>query len=396
MTYSAPDHYSYDFKFDIERLPATQKDRLPCRLAVWGIVFGFLLSLLGIWEFSMYLADGGAEVYDFELPQQDIAENLKLQRFSFDALIVVLGLCVLAISILSLFRFKEIFYDGENIKIIYKSPFKKEHTEIEYLYNYLGILLKVEYFQLGLINRNRYIIELYHKDKNKRIPLYMSTSEKDVRRIWEYYSARMHLPALFMTDHGLISRNQNELKKTLRDMSQKWETSSLYRDEPAPITLGISEKDDKTVVKENRLFFDAYSILAMLGVLILGAAEIFAIMNYLVISEFIGQTGFVLISVLCLAIICFSLVIIFSKDVLVISKDDIILSHSVPFLRIDSQLIKKDEVQAIDIGHNPTTNRYYLTIISCDKTVIFGKNMPIEDLRWIRSFVIRETVKKIK
>ena len=394
MTYSAPDHYSYDFRFDIERLPATQKDRLPRRLAVWGIVCGFFLLLLGVWEFYMCLTGGGAEVYDFELPQQDIAENLKFQRFSFDVLIIVLGLIVLSVSIFSLYRFKEIFYDGENIKIIHKSPFMKEHTETEYLYNYLGILFKVEYFQLGLINRNRYIIELYHKDKNKRIPLYMSTSEKDVRKIWEYYSARMHLPALFMTDHGLISRNQNELKKTLRDMAQKWETSSLYHDEPAPITLGISEKEDKTTVKENRLFFDVYSMLSMLGVLILSAGVFFAAANYSLITDIIGQTGFSLLVALCLAIIGFSLIVMFSKDILIIGKENIILSHSVPFLRIDSQVIEKDKIQAVDVGHNPTTNRYYLTIISRDKTMIFGKNMPIDDLRWLRSFVIRETVKK--
>lgn len=394
MTYSAPDHYSYDFRFDIERLPATQKDRLPRRLAVWGIVCGFFLLLLGVWEFYMCLTGGGAEVYDFELPQQDIAENLKFQRFSFDVLIIVLGLIVLSVSIFSLYRFKEIFYDGENIKIIHKSPFMKEHTETEYLYNYLGILFKVEYFQLGLINRNRYIIELYHKDKNKRIPLYMSTSEKDVRKIWEYYSARMHLPALFMTDHGLISRNQNELKKTLRDMAQKWETSSLYHDEPPPITLGISEKEDKTTVKENRLFFDVYSMLSMLGVLILSAGVFFAAANYSLITDIIGQTGFSLLVALCLAIIGFSLIVMFSKDILIIGKEDIILSHSVPFLRIDSQVIEKDKIQAVDVGHNPTTNRYYLTIISRDKTMIFGKNMPIDDLRWLRSFVIRETVKK--
>lgn len=394
MTYSTPDHYSYDFKFDVERLPATQKDRLPNRIAIMGIIFGFFLLALGVLEFISYMWGDGGQVYDFELPQQDIAETLKYQRLSFDALVAGLGLCVLVISILSLYRFKEIFFDGENIRIIHKSPFKKEHKETEYLYNYLGILLKVEYFQLGLINRNRYIIELYHKDKNKRVPLYMSTSGKNIRKIWEYYSARMHLPALFMTDHGLISRNQNELKKTLRDMAKKWKTDSLYHDEPAPSSLKVVEKGDKLVVKENRLFFDVYSLLAMFGVLILGALSVYALMNFFVITRYIGELWFALGLTVCFAVIAFSLLVIFSKDVLIIGKDDILLGYNVPFLSVDAQLINKDEIQAVDIGHNPTTERYYLTVISPDKTIIFGKNMPIEDLRWIRSFVIRETVKK--
>ena len=393
MTYSAPDHYSYDFKFDIERLPATQKDRLPSRLAVCGIIFGFFLFLLGIWEFSMYFWGENSGMFDFELPQQDIAESLKFQRLTFDAMLIGLGIIVLIISIVSLYRFKEIFYDGENIKIIHKSPFSNGHTETEYLYNYLGILLKVEYFQLGLINRNRYIIELYHKDKNKRVPLYMSTSDKDIRKIWEYYSARMHLPALFMTDHGLISRNQNELKKTLRDMAKKWKDSPLDHDEPAPASLSVTNDADKIVVKENRLFFDVYSILSILGILALSALVVYAIINYPFISGIVGNTGFIITSVLFSAIICFTLLTILSKDFLVIDKENILLGHSIPFLHIDAQSLSKDEIQAVDIGHNPTTGRYYLTVISRDKTIIFGKNMPIDDLRWIRSFVIRETVK---
>ena len=394
MTYSAPDHYSYDFKFDIERLPATQKDRLPNRLSVLGIIFGFFLFALGALELVSYFLGSSQQSYDFDLPQSDVAEALKFQRLSFDGLLIALGLCVLIISIFSLYRFKEIFFNGENIKIIHKYPFRKEHVETEYLYNYLGILLKVEYFQLGLINRNRYVIELYHKDKNKRVPLYMSTSSKDIRKIWEYYSARMHLPALFMTDHGLISRNQNELKKTLRDMAKKWQADSLYHDEPTPKSLKVSNKKDKLIVKENRLFFDVYSILSMLGILGLGSVCFYAAANYGIITQYIGNIWFFVVMIAILAIIAFALIALFSKDILVISADDILLGHNVPFLRIDSELIKKDKIQAVDIGYNPITERYYLTVISPDKTIIFGKNMPIDDLRWIRSFVIKETVKK--
>ena len=50
MTYTAPDHYSYKFKFDIEKLPASQKDRIPCKLAVWGILFGLVFTALGLFE----------------------------------------------------------------------------------------------------------------------------------------------------------------------------------------------------------------------------------------------------------------------------------------------------------------------------------------------------------
>ena len=157
--------------------------------------------------------------------------------------------------------------------------------------------------------------------------------------------------------------------------------------------MSVTNDADKIVVKENRLFFDVYSILSILGILALSALVVYAIINYPFISGIVGNTGFIITSVLFSAIICFTLLTILSKDFLVIDKENILLGHSIPFLHIDAQVLSKDEIQAVDIGHNPTTGRYYLTVISRDKTIIFGKNMPIDDLRWIRSFVIRETVK---
>ena len=47
MTYKVPDHYSYEFKFDIDKLPAIQKDRISFKLTLWGFVFGLLFVLIG-------------------------------------------------------------------------------------------------------------------------------------------------------------------------------------------------------------------------------------------------------------------------------------------------------------------------------------------------------------
>ena len=38
-----PKHYSYKFKFNIDKLPAEQKDRLSRRLIFCGIVFGLVI-----------------------------------------------------------------------------------------------------------------------------------------------------------------------------------------------------------------------------------------------------------------------------------------------------------------------------------------------------------------
>ena len=120
---------------------------------------------------------------------------------------------------------------------------------------------------------------------------------------------------------------------------------------------------------------------------------IYACVNYNIVTEYIGLGWFVCSLVLGILIAVFSFISIFCKDVLIINKHDLILGHNLTFLRMDIEFIPKEEIESVDIGHNPITDRFYLSITSRDKSMIFGKNMPIEDLRWIRGCLIREIVK---
>lgn len=394
MTYTAPDHYSYKFRFDIEKLPASQKDRIPCKLAVWGILVGLFFVALGLFEAVSYFIETPETSYDFSLPEQETSSLSQLRCF-FDIFVFVFGGLIVALSVMGLLRYKKIFFDGEKIKIVHKPLFGDKKVEVEDLYNYLGVLFKVEYYQLGLINRNRYIIELYHKDKNKRVPLYISTSGRNIRKIWEYYAAKLKMPALFLTDHGLVSRHHTELNKTLKEMAKKWQLKALYQTGPAsPDSVKCKVKKNKVIVKEKKLFFDAYSMLAFLGTLFLGAVIVALIYYHKVVLPFIGLWWFCGILAFCSAVVIYSLLSIFSKDVLIVTNRDIILGHNVLFLRTDAEFLPKNQIEAVDVGHNPTTDRYYLSVISHDKSMIFGKNMPVDDLRWVRGYIIREIVRQ--
>ena len=391
MTEAAYNHYSYKFKFNIDKLPAVQTDRLSRRLAFCGILFGMVFVALGLFEAAVYFYYGAEQNYDFDLPNQLSTSDLMWRRYIFDIVILILGILIVTISVLVWRRHKTIFFDGENVKIDYRSMFGKEHTETEVLHNYLGVLLRVEYYQLGLMSRNRYIIELYHKDRNKRVPLYISTSGRQVRQMWEMYAAKLKMPALFMTDHGLISRHHGELNKTLKDMAQKWHLTSLYRAEDhVPAAIKYKKKHNKVIIKERRLFFDVYSILAVFGVMILASLIIGTGLNYQLLLPYIGWSGFIgLLTVLTAALIV-AIIVTFSKDVLIITREGVVLGHNWLFLRMDVEYLAKDNIAAVDIGHNPTTDRYYLTIIADERSIIFGKNMPLDDLRWVRGLVIKE------
>lgn len=394
MGFVAPDHYSYKFKFDIEKLPAIYTDKVSAKISICGIFSGLLFVALGLFELISYFMDLSEENYNFSTMSQVSAKDIFWFRYSFDSFILLFGVLIVFLSVSALLRRKTIFFDGDNIRITHKPLFGGEKVETESLYKYLGVLLKVEYYQFGLINRNRYIIELYHKEKNKRVPLYISTSGDNVRQIWEYYSEKLKMPALFMTDHGLVSRNHNELDKTLKVMSKRWQLDAVYDEEKnAPASLKYKVKSDRVILKEKRLFFDVYTILSLLGILILGALMVYAGINYQVVLQYIGFGWFVGALVIGILIIIFSLISIFCKDVLIINKHDLILGHNLTFLRMDIEFMPKDEIESIDIGHNPITDRYYLSVISHNKSMIFGKNMPIDDLRWIRGCLIREIVK---
>ncbi|MBP5216065.1 MAG: hypothetical protein J6039_05905 [Alphaproteobacteria bacterium] len=395
MTYTTPDHYSYKFKFDIEHLPAKRVDKISSNLTVCGIIFGMLFFILGAFELISYLLNESNESYDFiHSPGGMSARSLFVFRYSFDSFILVFGLLIVALSVMAMMRRKTIFFDGENIRIEHKPLFGGIKTETETLYNYLGVLLKVEYYQLGLINRNRYIIELYHKEKNKRVPLYISTNGDEIRKIWEYYAEKLKMPALFMTDHGLVSRHYKELNKTLKDMSKRWHIDALYNEEEnAPGSLKYKAKPNKVILKERRWFFDVYTILAILGAIMLGFLFLYSAINYRAVVYHIGAGWYIGLMLFLLLVILFISVSIFCKDVLIITPDELVLGHNVMFLRMDTAFIPKKDIESVDVGHNPITDRYYLSIISHKQSVVFGKNMPIEDLRWLRGCVIREVVK---
>lgn len=394
MADKMPNHYSYKFKFDIDQLPAQQKDRTSGRLSILGLIFGMAFIALAVFEIIAYLYLDTDETYTFDVPTRFSAQDILMQRYAFDALALILGIIIVAVAIISFWRHKVVFFDGENIKMTYYSLFNKPHTETETLHNYLGVLLRVEYYQLGLMSRNRYIIELYHPEKNKRVPLYLATSSRNVRQMWEYYSAKLKLPALFMTDHGLISRHHSELNKSLSDMAAKWHLKSLYReDETTPTTIKCKLMPHRAIVKERRLFFDIYSILALFGILILGALMGYAGFNYQYLTPYISTGGLLALMITGGVIILASLIVLFSKDVLIITDQGILLGHNILFLRRNAEYVKKDEIAAVDVGHNPTTERYYLSIIADRQSLIFGKNMPVNDLRWVRGFVIKQIAK---
>ena len=185
MDYGTPEHFSYKLELKLDKLPARISDRTNWSFLLPGIIFGVLLFLLGGYELFNGFRDmeGGLN----ELAVFGSAEYKPLvPPVFFDVVFMAVGLGMIAASIASYIRYKKIIFDGKTVFIGWRKVSGKKIIVRENIKNYTGVRFRIEFYQLGFLSKNRYIIELYHKDSQKIIPLYISTSPKNIRKIWEY------------------------------------------------------------------------------------------------------------------------------------------------------------------------------------------------------------------
>ena len=391
MRHDAPNHFSHKLCLKLDNLPAKTSDRIALNILYPGILFGALLALLGIYEFFNIPALSGKGVFDGFMSEEEAKKVTTLINPTFfDAVLTVLGLWIVTKLIMSYVRYKKIRFDGKVFDITYRPAMGEKVSFCERLENYKGVRFRVEFLQFGILNKNRYIIELLHKTPEKTIPLYISTSDKDVRKIWEYYAKTLKMPAVMTTAAGEIYRSIEDLDKPLRQMVAE----GLIKDEfdpkkTRPKTIACAYKKDKIVVKGRKIVWDAFN---WLFIICGGALLTATLFNYeRIVSASSQKSAFVLMSALALFVIA-AVFVLFRKDKLVIKKDKVVHVHKFMLFSRKNDELKKDDIEEINVTLNPVTGRYCVSVISDDKNIIFGKKLPIDDLRWVKQFLIHQIV----
>ena len=394
MKFNAPDHFSHSFELKLDTLPTKKSDRIALSILYPGLFFGAILVLLGVYE----LFNGfkhGSSAFDDISPDATVAFEPLISPWLFDSVIIVIGLGIIFSLILSYIRYKKIFFDGKTVEVVHRPAFGDKKGFKDKLENYEGVRFRIEFFQFGFLNKNKYIIELYQKNHNKTVPLYISTSDKNIRRIWEYYARQLKLPALIMTDEGMAVRKVEDLDKSLRELAAQGLVENHYNSRaPLPPSLALVRKRDKTVIKTRKIIWDAYNIIAWVAIFLFGGILLAASLS----DEFGTETGrnpFVLAAyIIGILGILASVWVLFRKDKIVIKPHKIIIVHKfMLFSRKNNELVK-DDIESIDVAFTPATERYFVAISSDNKTMVFGKKLPIEDLRWVRQFLINDVVSK--
>lgn len=388
----AANHLSYRLEFDFKKPIAKISDRTSWRFLLPGIVFGALLFLLGIYEM----------LHGFRYTNPNVAEIIPANAITkfeplinpifFDIAFMLIGLGMIVAGIASYLQYKKFIYDGKTITIIHRSALGKKITYKESLKNYLGIRFRIVFYQHGLVNCNKYIVELYHKDPNKVVPLYVSTSSAGVRAKWKKYAKLFKLPAMINTDEGLKSIDIKHLNKSVKDMANLGFVVDNYDSyEELPESLCYVRRRDKIVIKRQNIW-DAYNLIAWGILFVMGSFLLLAILKADTFKQnfafaFYGMMGIVV------AIVIIEIFILFRKEKLVLKKHKIVHTHKYMLFSTKHDEIMKDDIESVEVTENPASGRFFVSLISEKKTITFGTKLPIKDLQWIKRFLIHEIIK---
>lgn len=385
-----PCHLSNKLEFNYKKRDAFLTDRASLKFLLPGIVFGFLLFLLGVYEWFNVFENGGEEL----IPAGEIPDYRPvLAVWFFDLCFALVGIGMVVTNILLYIRYNKYKFVGKKVTIIKRPIFHDRLVRQEDLKNYTGVRFRVEFLQSGFLTQNRYVIELYHPNPEKTVPLYLSTSAKGVRKKWKEYAKQFKLPILIDTDEGMKSI---ELKNINKSVSQLYklgiikDTYDAY--DPLPAAICFVRKKDKMVLKVRKILWDAYNILAWLAILLIGAI-VFMILTHLETFKSTFAPTMYSMMVVGILIIAIALQILFRKEKLVIKKHKIVNTHKYMLFSTKHNEILKKDIEAIEVTENPATGRFFVSIISDDNTITFGAKMAIKDLQWIKRFLIHEIVR---
>ena len=385
MKIKVAQHYSHSFELNLDKLPTKKSDRIALKILLPGILLGFVAIVIGAIDMFTRGKTGFAAIMP-DIPSEKI--NSFINPLFFDIAMMALGVWVIISLLASYIRYKKIFYDGKSITIVQRPAIGKKTAFKEDFKKYEGVCLRIEFFQFGFMRKRKYIIELLNKNVNKTAPLYISTSSKNLRHIWKRYAKELKLPALFLTDEGIVSREVNDLDKSIIELIRKKKIKhSFDKKESMPTAITYTRKKDKTIIKSRRIRWDAFNVVYWVLMFFFTLFCVLAIgINGK--AETAGSLSIVALALLALYVFCYA-----KKEKIVVKPHKIIIVQKFMLFSRKKDEIAKENIEAIEVGFNPINNRHYLVISSENREIVFGEKMSKEELKWVRGFLINEIIK---
>lgn len=384
------EHYGHKFYLDTTTKPVQAVNRFSPAILLIGLLCGLLFFAGGL---ALLLIDPAtiatdADAISFSAVPKPYA-ILSTTMFAYVLLVLGAGLSLTTLS-LDL-RYKVISYDGEKISVRDCPFIGKAYSFEEKLSNFSGVRLRLKFCQYGLFNKNKFIIELYHKDPHKIVPLYISTSQKNIRHLWRQYALELALPPIHISDKGMVSHNVYDMERPYVDVVKSWHLPQNFLSGKTHSQNFIAkQRQDKKMIKMPHFIYDFYSNLNIAVMIILSGLLGYALYSYSAMTTYLSPAIVWVFYILLLILIGYAYINLVMRDVLLVHNQKIIVFRKILGVSYQDTLIPFAKLKGIDISYTPTTDRYALNLLT-DKNIVtvFNKLSP-QDLRWIRGFLVRE------
>ena len=375
MLVHIPDHFSSSFIFDFSKCPTSKTDRSSVLKSLIKIVCGFCLLILGGFELLSFIKSGG--------------QNLES---IFAIIIILLALSIIISSFSSITRYKKFYFDGKKFDITYKSSLSASYFASVPLEEYEGVRLRILFAQNGIINKYKYIIDLYHKDNNKIVPLYISKYRSNLIKIWYEYAKALGLPALSINERGVVRRECVDLEKNLRELSLENKLPFIASGKlPAPKFINVIENKLSTLVKSVGVHPDSCTYWSIF-VLVLSVTVLISSVVLLFKNNTMPSSGIGALYILLISVIIYSLLSIFSTTQYEISKNSISLKLYFSKHLLRERVIDMNNIKNVELSYSPVTGRYGIAIIENDEIYLIEEKLPASDVLWLKDFLIRKIV----
>ena len=380
MLVHIPDHFSSKFSFDFSKHPCSQTDRVSLLKNFLGILFGTGLFLLGGFELFSFL----------KTPIQNSQSMIGVEIFAL--IIIILSLCIIISSFLSILRYKKFYFDGNKFDIMYRSSIGTSYSLSAALKEYTGIRLRILSTPNNLIKKHKYIIDLYHNDSSKIIPLYISSHAVDLVRIWHGYAKAFNLPIISITERGVAKRECEDIDKNLKELFNEDKLPFIASGKlPAPRPFNIIENKSSTTIKTVKRSWDFYSYLTLLtsilSLLLLIGGTTFLVKNNIKLS-----LGYSAISAFVTSIFLYTIVSLFSSNCYDIDRSQISLKFCLGNRIIKECSISMDNIKNVELTYNSNSGRYGVAIVTTDEIYLIKERLHVNDVLWLKDFFTRKIV----
>lgn len=172
MNYVNPEHFSNNYKIDLNHSPVKMTDRVSGFSLIPAFIFSIMLIGIGMYD----LLNGyKTQVSVFDVLKKGQEYQSLLSPVFFDVSMILLGFSIICSFILSYIRYKKIRYENGAFEIVHRPSLGSKIRLVEKLADYEGVLFRVESAKHGAFVRHKYIIEMLHSEPSKTIPLYISS-----------------------------------------------------------------------------------------------------------------------------------------------------------------------------------------------------------------------------